>query len=192
MEDLVRPAQSPGKSQGYKPPPANAINQASPVLDIAGDASAVPETDLHAYLDRVTDHAFWPHLRMLLAGAQEIVSAWRNVTTSFTINPNVCSVWRLKCYSETLSLTFDALEALPEDIAATLWASSIRVATIEIIVDWQAAVSGSRTLTLSGVKFADGEVPIWTPTTGEDTILVQITSDGEKRGFAAGLDMQVP
>jgi hypothetical protein len=115
-----------------------------------------------ARTDAINDHQRFPQLRKLLAGGQCVASAWRQASGAFEIDPNACSVWRLRVQSAALTLTFKALEALPDGLTGSLWANAVRVATVEIILDWQAAASGDRTLTLANVRFTDATAPTWT------------------------------
>jgi hypothetical protein len=104
----------------------------------------------------------------------------------------VCSVWRLRVQSAALTLTFKALEALPDGLAGSLWANAVRVATVEVILDWQAAASGDRSLTLANVRFTDATAPTWTAAAGRDRLIVQVFSDGDLYGTEAGLNLGVP
>ena len=190
MEEIVRPSQAPLPKPGYKQPATNGINQDDPILALQSGA-AQQDLGQYARTDEPEDFARNPHTRVLLTGVHEICSAWIPVAGSYTINPNACSVWRLKAQSSTLALSFAALEDLPDNAENTLWETAERVATVEIIIWW--TVAGTRTVTLSGVRFPAGTAPTWTATDeARDAFLVQITSDGEKYGFASGLDTRVP
>lgn len=191
MEDLVRPNQAPQKAAGFRAPSTVGLNEGVPEVTFGDGGSGQSDDGPYARVDEPEDYSWWPRLRMLMAGGQEVVSEWKDVSASFEINPNVCSVWRLRCQSASLALTFAAVEA-PSWIAKLLvWSGVKRICTTEIIIDWQSA-SDPRTLTLSGVRFPDGEAPEWTATTGRDVVIVQTTSDSEKYGFVAGLNVGVP
>lgn len=187
MEDIVRPNQAPAKAPGYRTAPTTGINQANPAVTFGSNSSGQNDTGPYARVDEPEDYGWFPRLRVLLAGVIEVISEWKDVSGSFEIDPNVCSVWRLRCQSTSLSLSFAALETPSWISRFFIWKNVIRVATVEVIIDWQVATS-TRTLSLSGVRFPDGTAPIWTITAGRDVLIVQITSDNEKYGFAAALD----
>jgi hypothetical protein len=191
IEDVVRPAQSPPPAPGYRAPPTRGLNQDAPSATI-GDDDAGTDTGPFARLDEINDFARFPALRKLLAGGQEIASSWRDVSGAFEIDPNVCGVWRLRVQSTDLALTFKALDALPAQLAGGLWANAVRVATVEVILDWQSAASGDRALTLADVRFPDSSAPVWTAAAGRDRLMVQVFSDGQLEGFEAGLNTGVP
>jgi hypothetical protein len=191
IEDVVRPAQTPPPAPGYRAPPTRGLNPDAPETSFGDDGDAT-DAGPYARLDQVNDYARFPGLRKLLAGVHEVASPWRAVSSSFEIDPNVCGIWRLRVQSTSLTLSFKALEALPAGLAGSLWANAVRVATVEVILDWQAAASGTRTLTLTGVRFADATAPTWTPGVGRDRVIVQVFSDGELYGTEAGLNMGVP
>lgn len=193
MEEFVRPSQAPPPSAGYRTPPVGAVNEGEPTTTFGAAPNGQSDLGPFARTDEPEDYGWWPRLRMLLTGAQEVASAWKNVSGSVTLDPNACSVWRLRCQSAALSITFAALETPAWIDQLLIWAGVKRIATVEIIIAWQVAASGSsRTLTLSDVMFEDGEAPDWTPTVGTDIFHVQVTSDGDKYGFVLGLDMAAP
>ncbi len=190
MEEIVRPAQAPLPSPGFKQPPTNGLNQ-DPALLAINAGAAQRDQSVYARTDEPEDFNRNPLTRVLVTGAQEICSKWITVAGSYEINPNACSVWRLRSETSTLTLTFAALDALPDSADDTLWATAIRVATVEVIIEW--ATAATRTVTLSSVRFPGGTKPSWTATaSARDAFIVQITSDGEKYGFATGMDTKVP
>jgi hypothetical protein len=191
LEDVVRPAQTPPAAPGYRAPPTRGFNPDPPETAI-GDDSDPTDRGPYARTDAINDHQRYPQLRKTLAGGQEIASAWRQASVAFEIDPNACSVWRLRVQSAALTLTFKALEALPDGLTGSLWANAVRVATVEIILDWQTAASGDRTLTLANVRFADSAAPTWTAGVGRDRLIVQVFSDGDLIGSEAGLNLGVP
>lgn len=176
---------------GFRAPSTRGLNQDDPILNLSAGTSQ-QDLGVYARTDEPEHFSRWPHTGVLVTGLHEICSAWVSVSGSYEINPNACAVWRLKCFSSSLTLTFASLDALPSGASATLWSTASRVATIEIIVEWQGTSSGARTLTLSGVRFATGTAPTWTTTAGRDVVIVQVMSDGDKYGFAAALDSRVP
>lgn len=191
FEEVVRPAVAPPASPGFRPPASLGVNAAPPNAAYGSDVGAT-DTGPFARKDIAEDYQNFPQLRKLLAGGLEIASNWRAVSGTFQINPNVCGIWRLRCYTPSLALTFAALDPMPESLVGTIWANAQRVATIEIKIDWMVAAGDERVLTLAGVRFADGEKPIWTPIVGRDVLMVQLTSDGDNEGFPVSLDAKVP
>jgi hypothetical protein len=185
MEEIIRPLTLPARSQGYKSPSTRGQNADDPLLALEGGAAQTDRT-VYARTDEPEDFARNPHTGVLVTGLHEICSAWVSVSGSYEINPNACGVWRLRAYSSSLTLTFASLDALPSAASATLWSTAVRTATIEIIIEWQSAAS--RTVTLSGVRWAGGTAPTWTTTAGRDVVIVQVMSDGDKYGFAAAMD----
>lgn len=192
MEDIVRPNQAPPSAPGFRAPASVGINQGVPAITIGDGPSGQTDFGPYARTDEPEDYGWFPRLRVLLAGVIEVVSPWKSVSGSFVVNANVCSVWRLNCQSNSLSLSFTALETPSWLARQFIWAGVRRVATVEVIIQWASSVSGTRTLTLSGVRFPKGAIPRWTSAAGRDVVLIQITSDGELYGFAAGLDIKVP
>lgn len=192
MEEIVRPFQAPAQRPGFRAPSTSGLNSDTPAATIGNMAAVQTDETPFARTDEPEDYGWWPRVNMLLAGMMEIVSEWIPVSSAVTINPNICNVWRLRCQSTSLAISFSALTSPSWINQLLIWAGVVRVSTLEIIIDWQVAASGSRTLTLSSVRFPDGATPVWTPTTGRDVLIVQITSDGERYGFVAGLDVRVP
>lgn len=191
MEELVRPNQAPQQAAGFRAPSTVGLNEGEPLTTFGNTGDGQTDLGPYARTDEPEDYSWWPRLRMLFAGGQEVVSEWKDVSTTFEINPNVCSVWRLRCQSAALTLTFTAVESPSWISNLLIWAGVKRVCTVEIIIDWQSA-SDPRVLTLANVRFPDSETPEWTTTAGRDVLIVQTTSDSEKYGFVAGLNVGVP
>jgi len=191
LEEIVRPAESPRQGSGYRARSTRGTNADTPATTFGADGSPT-EAGPYARVDQPQDYSRYPQLRKMLAGGQEIASAWRSVSSSVQIDPNACSIWRLKCQSANLTITFADLEGLPEGLQGTIWENAVRVATVEIIIQWMVAAPSGRTLNLSGVTFTDSSAPDWTPTAATDALHVQIFSDGQKLGFVLGLDLGVP
>src|SRR4051812_24299396 len=101
IEEVVRPAQSPERAPGYRAPPTRGLNQDPPSTTIEPDGEATDQGNL-ARTDAINDHQRFPQLRKLLAGGQEVASAWRQASTAFEIDPNVCAIWRLTVQSAAL------------------------------------------------------------------------------------------
>lgn len=192
MEEIVRPFQKPDRSQGFRPQSQLERNTARPLVAIGALPDGQTDFSPFARVDEPEDYGWWPRLRVLLAGGAEVCSVWKDVSGAFEIDPNVCLIWRLKCQSTALSLTFKALETPSWINRLLIWRNVNRVATVQVVIDWQAAASGTRTLTLGGVAFEAGETPEWTATVGKDVLQVQITSDGEYYGYPTALDVSVP
>ena len=193
MEEIIRPFQTPPRSPGYRTPATAGVNRGAPSMTIGENRTGQTDFGPFARTDETEDWSRWPHMGHLTAGAQEIVSPWKDVANNFTINPNVCSIWRLRCHSESLTITFGDLDTLPRRISGTVFANAQRAATIEIILDWQtAATTPSRVLSLPGVRFTDGQAPAWSLTAARDVFHVQVTSDGEKYGVPIGFAMAEP
>ncbi len=191
MEEIIRPFEAPVRSPGFRVQPRQGLNEARPLLDI-GAPDGQQDFSPFARVDEPEDYGWWPRLKMLLAGGQEVTSIWKDVSTTFEIDPNVCGIWRLRCHSEALSLSFVALESPTWINKFLIWNNVARIATVQIIIDWQIAASNTRTLSLSGVKFTAGTAPDWTATTGIDVLQVEIGSDGGMYGAALALDTRVP
>jgi hypothetical protein len=187
MEPVIRPAQAPPQGEGYRVPPTREINTAVPAITI-GDGPNPIDPGPVVRTDQANDMGFYPLLRANLVGGHEAVTPWISVAGSYEIDPNACGVWRLRCLTSSLTLTFAALTALP--VTSGIFATMRRMVTLSVIIDWQAAASGSRTLTLSGVKFEGGTAPDWSTDSGKiDSLVLQITSDGDKFGYPAGIGL---
>ena len=191
MEEIVRPFQSPQRAPGFRTSPLSGFNESRPLVAI-GEESGQTDFSPFARVDEPEDYGWWPRLKMLLAGGQEVASVWKDVSDSFEIDPNVCLIWRLRCQSAALTLTFAALETPSWIDRLLIWRNVTRVATVQVIIAWQTTASPTRTLTLTGVKFPRASAPDWSITATEDVLQLQITSDGEKRGYLSGVGMGTP
>lgn len=191
MEEIVRPFQAPATAPGFRAPSTSGVNSDTPTCVIGDRQNGQTDTGPFARTDEPESWERWPQLGHLTAGAQEVATAWLDVSSSFEIDPNVCAIWRLRCHSAALAITFSALDSLPME-EGSLYAPMVRVATIQIIVDWQSAATGARSLTLSGVEFAESESPVLTTSAGKDILHVQVTSDGEKYGAVVALNVGEP
>jgi len=179
MEEFVRPLQSPSVAPGYRTPPTAGINEGDPTLAIGSPPSGQTDLGPYARTDEPEDYGWFPRLRVLLAGVQEVVSVRKDVAETFEIDANVCSVWRLRCRSESLSLSFAAIETPTWLARGFIWGGVRRMATVRIYVDWETEVSDARILAMPGVRFSFGESPDWSLGATRDVFQVQITSDGE-------------
>lgn len=191
MEEIVRPFVAPQDAAGFRAPSTRGVNADTPELVFGEGSSGQSDTGPYAHTDQPEDYGWWPRLKTLIAGVQEVASDWISVSGTVNINPNICSIWRLQCQSAALTITFDALETPSWLTRLLIWRNVKRIASLEIIVEWVSSTTGTRTLTLSGVRFANGEAPTWSPSATRDVVFVHITSDGEKYGFPA-TDMRVP
>lgn len=192
MEELVRPFAAPQDAAGFRAPSTRGVNSDAPELVFGEGSSGQTDEGPYARIDEPEDYGWWPRLKMLISGVEEVLSDWISVSGSVTIDPNICSIWRLRCQSSSLSISFEAIETPSWIERLLIWRDVKRVASLEIIVEWVGSTTGTRSLTLSGVRFANGEAPTWSLSATRDVVLVQITSDGEKYGFPAGTDMRVP
>jgi hypothetical protein len=190
FEEIIRPFQSPEKSQGFRPSPTTGLNKDPATLDIGeGD---VPGADAAVVRnDQVIDLNRWPVLNAA-HGATEDVVLERSVTGSFSVDMKVSGILLLRATGSSLTLSFGSLPALPEQQARSMWSARSRAITIQITINWLSSAS-SRTVGLSGVRFSDGVAPIWAKTANSyDTILVQKFSNGLLLGFQPGKDQKVP
>lgn len=190
LEGLIRPFQSPEKSQGHRPSPTAGLNADPAALDV-GDGDVAGRDPAVVRNDQVIDLNRWPVLNAA-HGATEDVVLERAVTGSFSVDMKVSGVLLLRATGSALSLTFGSLPALPEDQARSMWYARSRVITVQITINWLSAAS-SRTVTLSGVRFNNGDGPSWSTTANSyDTILVQKFSNGLLLGYQPGKDQKVP
>lgn len=192
LEDVVRPALPPQRAPGFRPPASRGINQDTPAVSF-GEDSAPTTTGPYLRDDQINDFARFPALNGVFAGDQGVASAWKDVSGSVELDLNKCNSWRLRAQSASLAITFADLDALPAALDGTLWEGAVREVVAKIVIEWQSAASGSRTLTLSGVRFDDGAAPDWsTDALSRDILQIYMNSDGEKYGFAPALDTRVP
>lgn len=190
FEAIIRPFQSPDKSQGFKPSPTTGVNSDPAALEI-GDGDAVSSDPAALRNDQVIDMNRWPILNAA-HGATEDVVLERAVTGSFAVDMTVSGILLLRVTGSSLTLSLGSLPTLPTAQTRSMWHARSRAITIQVTFNWLTAAS-SRTVSLSGVRFNNGESPTWSTTADSyDTILVQKFSNGLLLGFQPGTNQKVP
>lgn len=191
FEDIVRPAQTPTRSPGYKPPASTGRNNEPGQLVIGGEEGGAVRDSRIVRNDGSQDFYHWPIRRSAFLVTQEICGA-KPVSGSVTVPLDAANIFVFDVSSENLSITFGGFPELPDEQSRSGWASALRCVTIELVLRWLAA-STSRSVTIAGAKVNDGEALQWATSAGAiDVVICQIFSNGTVLVFQPGSNMGTP